>query len=312
MPRSWSTRTNPGNRLARTIGVQLPSSQSRIQIEESDDVSGRTYRMTNKDDYYVYRAGATRPQIGRQDLERLLVSLFRKLEDEGWYQASLGLDCVDAPLDIGAVVLADLGYDLWPLSANMKEQSQEWLFTAIEFSYRHVAKPTETTWHSWNQCGVHVINASSQAGKQQFQEQVNKLLARYSPPYWIADDGLIYEVPPTGMEDLQPTTTGEASIDGRVASALRSFHRYGASEDDKRHAVKDLADILENLRATVGTGLPKDDENDLFILANKFAIRHYRPDQKTDYDTGIWLDWMFYAFLNSIHLICRLRQLDLP
>ena len=48
------------------------------------------------------------------------------------------------------------------------------------------------------------------------------------------------------------------------------------------------------------------DEGYLFDIANNYAIRHHNPDQKTDYQAGVWLDWMFYAFLNAIDVATKL------
>lgn len=259
-------------------------------------------------DYYAFRQGAARPPLSYADLRRLMVGLFGELESEGWFQDALGLDCVDNHKDIGAKLLADLGYDLWPFSNTMKDQDAEWLFTAIEYSYRHVAEPVQRNWHAWDQCGWHVQEASRQAGRAKFQLRVNELLARYEPRYVLADDGLIYELPPEGLEDLLvPAPSGDEMLDSRLDSALRTFRRYSATDDDKRHAIKDMADIFEQLRATNGTMLPSKDEDELFIIANKFGIRHFNPTQKTDYDSGPWLDWMFYAFLNAYRLAVRLQ-----
>ncbi len=96
-------------------------------------------------------------------------------------------------------------------------------------------------------------------------------------------------------------------MDDRVVSARRAFARYGATDDDKRHAIHDLADVLEHLRASGGTGLPTKDEGELFAIANGFGIRHHNPKQKTDYQSGPWLDWIYFSFLNSIHVVNRLR-----
>lgn len=49
--------------------------------------------------------------------------------------------------------------------------------------------------------------------------------------------------------------------------------------------------------------LSSRDEADLFQIANKFAIRHRRPDQKGDYDPGIWLPWIFYWYLAAVYAV---------
>lgn len=239
-------------------------------------------------------------------LRRLVRKLYFELDERGWFQQHLGKDCVDAPVDIGAHVLEELGRDLWPFSRTIDDAEEEWLFSIVEFLYVHAAKPTDTFNHSWSGCGLHVRDADDDAGRAEFLARANSLLARYSPPYELQENGEIWGITPAGLSEIVPERTGESTIDDRVASAQRTFLRYGATEDDKRIAVRDLADVLENLRATVGTRLPSKDEGELFAIANQFAIRHHRPDQKTDYDSGIWLDWIYFAYLNAIQLATRI------
>ena len=51
-----------------------------------------------------------------------------------------------------------------------------------------------------------------------------------------------------------------------------------------------------------------DHERDLFNLANNFGIRHHNDHQKTSYDANIWLSWMFYFYLATIHVVLRKQQ----
>ena len=64
-------------------------------------------------------------------------------------------------------------------------------------------------------------------------------------------------------------------------------------------------DVLEYLRPQIKALLIKQDESDLFNIANNFGIRHHNEFQKTNYDTPIWLSWMFYYYLATIHAILR-------
>lgn len=262
--------------------------------------------MTDSSDYYAVRHGAELPRLSYPELQRLFGAIFRELEDQGWFQAKLGKDCTDNPRDIGAVVFEQLGREVWPLSRAARQEPEEWLFTLIEFAYRNVSKPIDSWYHTWNQCGIHVTNSDDALGQQEFRERANALLGRYEKPHELRADGEIWEAAPTGLETIEAAPTGEQSIDDRVQSAIRSFRRHGATEDDKRHAVRDLADVLEYLRKSGGTRLPSKDEGELFSIANNFGIRHHNPQQKTDYSTGIWLDWIFYSYLNTIATVTKL------
>ena len=50
------------------------------------------------------------------------------------------------------------------------------------------------------------------------------------------------------------------------------------------------------------------DENRLFEIANQFGIRHHNPEQKTDFDKNIWLEWIFFSYLNSINTIVKIKK----
>ena len=262
--------------------------------------------MNRRHYYYMYRKGRTSPPVTYEQLRRMATEFCVSCAAAGWFQLALGKDCVDARYDVGARVLRKLGMDIWPLERGLSDVDEDQLFTALEFLYQCVAKPTRSFDHVWNGCGIHVIEADVEKGRQLFRSQVNDILRLYSPSYELRENGEIWEATPSGLEDTAPERTGDTSIDARVESAIRSFRRHGATEDDKRHAIRDLADVLELLKTTVGTRLPSADEDRLFEIANQFAIRHHNPRQRSEYDKGVWLDWMFHAFLNAIQLSARL------
>jgi hypothetical protein len=96
---------------------------------------------------------------------------------------------------------------------------------------------------------------------------------------------------------------------GRVRHALALFRGRTATEHDKRSAVVALALVLEERRHILKDNLVKKDERALFDIANNFAIRHQRDDQKPDYDP-IFLDWVFWWYLATIELTDRVLSRD--
>jgi hypothetical protein len=83
--------------------------------------------------------------------------------------------------------------------------------------------------------------------------------------------------------------TNDENVRKRIESAVLRYRRHGSTLDDRRQAVRDLADVLEYLRPKVKALLTKPDESDLFNIANNFGIRHHNDKQKTTYDTALWL-----------------------
>jgi hypothetical protein len=51
--------------------------------------------------------------------------------------------------------------------------------------------------------------------------------------------------------------------------------------------------------------LLSQDESALFNIANNYAIRHHKAEQKDDYD-DVWLRWLFYFYLSTVHLVLGL------
>jgi hypothetical protein len=94
----------------------------------------------------------------------------------------------------------------------------------------------------------------------------------------------------------------------KLDSATKRFRTRGVSLDDRRVAVRDLADVLEALRGDVRETMLSKDEKELFHLANGFAIRHHNRQQRGDYDRLTWLRWAFYVYLATIHAVLRVRE----
>ena len=212
-------------------------------------------------------------------------------------------------------MLEMLGFETWPLNRLQEsyrrddavELIEDEAFSLTEFLYDHAAKPTNTRYHSYGQCGIHVDNADEAAGKAEFAERINGILSRCG--YELQSNGEVWQSTPAGMGTIVPEQTGDPSIDNKVNHAIAVFRQHGATEEDKRDAIRNLADILEDRRSsTEGTGIPKKDEDRLFEIANEFAIRHFNQKQRTHYDSGVWLEWIFYSFLNTIDVMNKLAN----
>ena len=133
--------------------------------------------------------------------------------------------------------------------------------------------------------------------------------SRYREGYELSENGEILESPEQGLEDLvlaNLPSYDPKNVESRVESAIHKFRRSRSSPDEKRDAIRDLADVLEILKPQITKVISKKDESDLFQIANKFGIRHHNEEQKQDYDKAIWYNWMFYYYLATIHACVRL------
>ncbi|MDQ3913910.1 MAG: hypothetical protein M3323_01070 [Actinomycetota bacterium] len=271
--------------------------------------------------YFSARRGQN-AAVARFDLEqlrRLVSSTFTAPEEEGFFQQAFGYSCVDAGevpgevgSDVNAYILRRLRKDqMWPLVTRIAEYSEEDVFDMIELLHDHASKPLEGRHHDYASCGWHYSSFDRAAGREAFRAEINDFLTSYDAGYELSDEGEVVHLADPGLQPLLEAklpvadSKSRTNVEGRVAGAIRKFRRHGASVDDRRDAVRSLADVLEYLRPQVKRVLTSKDEGDLFNIANNFGIRHHNDAQKTQYEQDVWLSWMFYFYLATIHVVMR-------
>jgi hypothetical protein len=164
--------------------------------------------------------------------------------------------------------------------------------------------------HPFNNCGWHFEKFNKSAGQAHLRDVLNPLLERLEPSLTLRADGQLEELAPTNLQPLLDTPLPESAphdeVRLRVESAVTRFKRSRSSIDERRTAVRELADVLEFLRSEIKVSMMSADEGALFNLANNFAIRHHNRDQRGDYDKPVWLSWAFYIYLATIQAVIRL------
>lgn len=276
--------------------------------------------MTEKR-YYSARHGraSESPRLSFEDVRLALKTYFLGLMHEGYFQEHLGHSCVDTGFTPGLLggdpsieIHLTLGKaHLWPIGSTIDDWSEDDLFDMVEFLHANVSKPTQRHWHAWNQCGWHCTAFDQALGQREFHAKVNQYLRAYDSGFELSLLGEVLATPPSGLDPLleQPIEhANDADIVGRVKAAVLRFRRHRASEEDRRTAVRQLADVLEFLRPDLKDVLSTQDERDLFNIANNFGIRHHNSGQRTNYDPDIWLDWIFYFYLATIGAATRLMN----
>ena len=273
--------------------------------------------------YYSARKNGPRATALRlEDLRELVKSTWDHYENAGYFVEAFGSTCVDSGFDPGfagtnvkAYALLSLQRpNIWPPEDSYAAWDEDDTFTVIEFLYDHISKPHKKSYHDWNSCGFHYSNFVQADGQFEYRERMNVILGQYGEGWELTDKGEILSKPPNGMTELVAAQipTNDKTTTQRVEDAKMKFRRHGSSKSDRRDAVRNLADVLEWLRPQIKEALLRDDEQELFNIANNFGIRHLNKKQKLDYDENVWLSWIFYHYLNTInaffHIIKRQQQ----
>lgn len=277
--------------------------------------------------YYSQRTG-TNPNLEGLPLEDtidLFSRVYNQLETDGYFDEAFGYWCVDQEHVEGNVKDIDLEMlltirkkNLWPISNYgltsefTQGYTEDDFLDVIEFLYQYVSKPIDGTMHSYNQCGMHWETFNKKEGQLAYREKVNTALEHYKNKFELSQNGEVLHKPEAGFENIfnADMPSKDENIVARINAATTNYRRHGSSIDDRRQAVRDLADVLEYLRPQVQELLTNKDEKDLFNIANNFGIRHHNDKQKTSYDAAIWLSWMFYYYLATIHVVLRKIEYD--
>jgi hypothetical protein len=271
--------------------------------------------------YYSVRTGKNSGAVkfSIEQLRSLFLAAYEDFSEKNYFQEHFGYWCVDdqevhgklgANIP-GKVTLHIRKDNLWPIGDKCGEYSEDDVFDMIEFLYEHISKPLEGRYHSYGGCGYHYSSFDRDTGRSEFRAAINAFLRDYSDGFELSLDG---EILTLGEPTLAPLETAKIptfdpkNVDSRIELAVRKFRRYRSSVTDRRDAIRDLADVFEFLRPRLKKILTSKDEADLFNIANNFAIRHHDGKQKENYDKSIWLSWMFYFYLATIHASLRLLQ----
>lgn len=266
--------------------------------------------------FYSIRTGKNKNTNGFQLKEILVLfeRLYAELISDGYFSENFGFHCVDQGFIAGNI--KDVSFDifvklrkdgLWPIHNKCQFYVEDDLFDMIEYLFTTVSKPIHGYMHSWDDCGMHWETFNKSDGESYFRTRINALLNLYVNKFELSQDGEVLSKPDEGFETIfqADIPTLDKRVNKLISAAISKFRRHGASLDDRRHAVTDLAGVLENLRPKMKATLTKADERDLFDIANNFGIRHHNDKQKTGYDQALWLSWMFYFYLSTIHVVLR-------
>jgi len=269
--------------------------------------------------YYSVRTGTNvkPPNSDLQTLLKLFSGVYRTLRAEGLFQEAFGYKChARAKYVLGTLGQDDIGRylswrlnktNLWPISVRCLEYTEDDLFDVIEFLYDNASMPCGN--HRCKFCQLlHHDQFIEEAGRQVYRSKINDLICVYKDGYELSTDGEVLTLPDLELRALlqEPIPIyDERNVNERIDIARSRFFDRHATLDDKHAAVRGLVDVLEFLRPKLKEVLTKQDESDLFNIANNFGIRHHNPKQRTDYDKDIWIPWLFNFYYSTIHAVVR-------
>ena len=280
-----------------------------------------------KRDYFSFRNGKQSSTISLEHVVKIITIRYNEFKNKGYFQYYFGFDCVDAGFVPGQtsltledqLILTFGSKDRFlPILENSGKSDLFSLFDLIEFLYDHSVKPIKPKIHDWYDCGIHVDfkNVNIHLGKYEWREEVNNYLPYLESPYTLNKDGKIIEI--ASSEGLQHLINHNVShdaaetIDDRVKHACSLFLKGSSTINNKRDALKNLADVLEHLRDDIKSYTPNKVEKRLFEIANTFGIRHHNEKQSIDYNQEIYFYWIFYSYLSVIDLLGRLKKSNKP
>ncbi len=272
--------------------------------------------------YYSQRNSDESNKLSLMQLKEIYIVIFNKFYQGKYFCENLDIGCcVDQDdANVSPIMIIKLRKDLWPLEdwydreGKLEDCTQNELFDIIEFFYDRISEPVETEnlyIHGWNGCGYHYEKYSMEAGQEKYRKEINEALCDYGEGYELSAGGEILHIPDDGVKKIleaKVPDNAKGNIKERIYQAQELFYRGRSSYANRRSAVKELADCFEFLKDDLNSVLNSKDEKDLFNIANNFGIRHYDKNQKTDYDQGIWLSWMFHYYLATLHAALRLIE----
>jgi hypothetical protein len=268
--------------------------------------------------YYSQRTGLNKSsmKIDIFQLKKLFQTIYRNFHDKDYFRQKIGCNAggnyydycygeLGTDTDISNFFFLSLRKEnLWPIYNHLEDYSEDDLFDIIEFCYDNISVPIIE--NSFTEIGS--VRYDVEKAQEEFREQLNKQLKDYGDGFELDKKGNIVKLTEFGIEPIfeAEILSEDERIIKPMENAIAKFRNRSSSHDDRRDAVKNLADVLEYLRPLVKNKVIKKDESALFDIANNFNIRHNNVSQKTDYDSKIWLNWIFYLFLSTIHAWIRI------
>ncbi|OIJ12958.1 hypothetical protein BKP35_10385 [Anaerobacillus arseniciselenatis] len=265
--------------------------------------------MSDKKYYSERNNIRERERYNEKDLSELFVQTYYELSDKKMFEELIGYTDTWGNRIKGKIagsfdtfVFKRIGKrDLVPIDDEIFYREDD-VFDLMELFYDYVSQPVKIQ---------PIREYDKEAGKNEFRKEMNTILNNYGKGFELSVQGYIREIIDTGLEkvvDEKHEFVNDDDSEKRIEDAKKKFFHYKADEADKRGAILEVGAVLEKLKKTGKLGFNKKDENDLFEVLNNFSLRHNRPDQKPNYDKGIFYPWLFFNLLSAVDASLKLQK----
>lgn len=203
---------------------------------------------------------------------------------------------------IGVADLWSMGGEGWTLDE---------FYSLVEIVHDLIARPRQRAWDMSGEGRWCYMDFAPAPGRALYRWQVNQLLARHAVGLQLAADGedmgRLVRATDDAREDLveRAQQSPDPAVREDAGHAIALFRGRTATTADRRSAVIALTGILERRQRLLKRELFSQDEDALFLIANRFDLRHRKTSQQGDYDP-IFLDWLFWWYLATVELTDRL------
>lgn len=194
----------------------------------------------------------------------------------------------------------------------------------VEFCFRAIAKPVQGSYHKFFQ--HHHLSFEEGAGKQEFQEAVNRIFARNGLAYRLTPNGKVERLAPTILRESLVSrvfSTGDIQLDKMLEEARRKFLSPDLAE--RRVALERLWDCWERIKSAENPSNKKvsvemllakvapeaefraaldREAKELTTIGNSFHIRHSEVTQQPLKESR-HVDYLFHRLFSLITLLLR-------
>lgn len=297
-------------------------------------------------DYFSDRERGPRPRT-KQDIDQVawigIVTIVEGLARKGAFGRSFPEQCPDGSGICGnddqalkGAIEAELSGLTWPLptehrvNADILTRDEPWhpdtllALDLLEFVWRTVAKPINVgSYHDYHR-HFH-LTFDEDSGREEFRENVNRLLGRNGLAYELRSGGKIRRTLPAVLDSALSRPylpTGEPILDVMLEESRIKFSdpnplvRREALERlfDSWERIKSLAHadkaksigiLLDNCAIKPGfRALLESEANELRAVGNKYFLRHHEVQQEPVTDVQ-HVDYLYHRLFAIVELVIR-------